>query len=185
MTRRPRRSTRGLTLLEAVFSVLVLSTGVVAVFGMINRISSANRTMAYQAAALDAFARISAEIRDAKCVFPSEDPNNFALADIDPGIDGSVAPPAWQTDPVVNSTIRHVGTIPGAVPQVRVAYRVSLDPNIPPTATPAYDVEVRVRQIMGDPAKDDEALESGYWIQIYPVKKLCSLRPDATARGEY
>lgn len=44
---------------------------------------------------------------------------------------------------------------------------------------------MRVRELKNDPAMDDVALENGYWIQVFPVKKVCNPRADATARGEY
>lgn len=193
-TRKPRSGRRGLTLLEAVFSILVLAIGVVAIFGMVSRISNANQSMAFQATALDAFARIAAEIRDSTCVYNAADPQNAATAQIDPGLSGiAVNPPVnlprvWQTAPVgAASLIQHVGTFNNTSPPIQIAYHVT---NAPPdsaslTEAPSYDIDVRVRQIMNDPVMDAANLESGYWIQVYPVKKICSLRADDTSRGEY
>lgn len=191
--RQARRSRRGMTLLEAVFAVLVLATGVAALMGMIINVENANRSMALQHASLDVFARISAQIRDAECDFVTG--QGLTLATTDPsflpgGLPNFGANGQWITAPgVTGSSITLVGDgttnpeLADYVPPIRVAYQVQLENN--PAATPAFQVNVQVRQIMDDPQQDLLTNTAGYWVRMYPVQKLCNARGDATQRGEY
>jgi Tfp pilus assembly protein PilV len=184
-----RKRQRGMTLLEAIFSVLVLATGVVAVFGMITRISTANRSMAFQTSALDAFAEVAAQIKDARCNYPAAAPAIGNTADLtDPVIIQLLgAPGTWYngTPAIAGSTIERLGdSAPGVVPAVRVDVRARADA-VGVNAPPSISFQVRVREIKNDAAMDAVALENGYWIQVFPVTKVCNPRGDATARGEY
>jgi type II secretory pathway pseudopilin PulG len=180
--KRMRCERRGMTLLEAVIALLVLSTGVAAVFGMVGRISNANRSMAFQTASLDAFSEISAQIRDARCDIPEgQAMDDFNAALFDPGL--ALTNGQWVNAAIAGSTIQLVGDFTNRVPVIRIDYRVAEDNTQPGPVS--LDIDVRVREITGDPDKDDPARESGYWIQVFPVKKLCTPRTDATYRGEY
>lgn len=186
MTRKSRRAARGMTLLEAIIAVLVLVTGVAALMGMIINVENANRSMALQHASLDILARLSAQIRDAECDFmPAV---GLGAGTSDPTFTTG-ATSTWLTTPVPGSSITLLGdatTNPALVdyvPSVSVAMRVR--PEVAVNATPSFQIDVQVRQIMRNSAQDDVNLVDGYWIRVYPVQKLCNARTDATQRGEY
>lgn len=202
MKLRGRRSRRGMTLLESVMAMSILSVGVVAVFGTVRQVTSANRTMAFQSSAVDTLSEVAAQIRDAQCDFPSEaaipGAPDFTAATIDPGLSGFIDA-GWvdtSAGPVTGSGIQKVGVIPNVVPPLFVDYRISseavvvdtsLNPitGFEPANVPGLNVEVRVREITNDPARDAVLLEDGYWIQIFPVKKVCNVRMEDSSRGEY
>ena len=51
---------------------------------------------------------------------------------------------------------------------------------------PAFDIQVRVREITRDAVKDNPLVTNGYWIRTFPLKKVCNLRLLALpGRGEY
>lgn len=179
--RAPRAHVLGLTLMDSVLALFVFVIGVGAVFGMLSRVSTANRRMMYLSSSLDAFARVSAEIRDAKCYFPAETPGNIGLAVMDPGF---LIGAGWIETAQNSSIIEHIGDLKTTVPNLHVSYRVTAEA-VQPNQAPAMDIDVRVREIMNDPRMDDPVLEDGYWIQTFPVKKMCNPRADASARGEY
>ena len=198
-----RVSERGVTLLEAMIALTVLVTGIAALFGLINHVHSANRTMAYATSSIDVFAQISAQIRDARCDFDADNPPGPGTVDAaltDPGL-ASVLGGAWVSGPIGGSQISLIGDLDGSnpalpklVPPLRVDYRVQVedtakltaqDGNAPVPNAPSLEVDVRIRELTGDPARDNPALEDAYWIRTFPVKKLCNPRLDETSRGEY
>jgi type II secretory pathway pseudopilin PulG len=185
---RGRTGTRGMTLVEALVAMTVLATGVAALFGMINRVQGANRSMAFQTNALDAFSRISAQIRDAECVLPNNAPRALNQTVRDPGLAQPLD--AWVVAAVPGSLITLVGDgaanaeLDRYVPPLRVDYRLRAG-NVPAGGLPALEVQVRVREITRDPARDAQALEDGSWIRIFPVEKVCTSRLDDTLRGAY
>lgn len=193
--RAPRRGQAGMTLLEAILALAVFGTGVAALFGMITSVSDANRSMSFQNNSLDLFTRISAQVRDAQCDY---DANALAFvfdpAMMDPGL---TVLGGWQGagGGVAGSVITAVGDdtnnpdLAEYVPKMRADYRVlDITPPAAPGAPPSpllLMVEVRIRELMNDPAKDAPALESGPWIRNYPVQKLCAPRYDGLPRGAF
>ena len=188
--RRHRARMRGMTLLEAVVSVLVVVTGVAALMGMIINVENANRSMALQHASLDIFARLSAQIRDAECDKLPDDPV-LQAANSDPLFVDSGHYSSWVTAPLAGSSVTLLGdslTLPELadyVPKVIVALWVERE--VPPyaDAPPSFQIDVQIRELMPDPAMNNIATTNGYWIRIYPVQKLCNLRDDSEQRGEY
>jgi type II secretory pathway component PulJ len=183
-----RARARGMTLMEALMAMTVLATGVAALFGMINRVQGANRSIAFQSDALDAFSRIAAQLRDAECVLPNDLPPNLANTVRDPGLDPVNG--TWIAAPAAGSLITFVGDadtnpqLARYMPPLRVDYRLRASA-VPVNALPALEAEVRVREITRDPVRDDPAVENGHWIRIFPVQKVCTPRLDDTLRGAY
>lgn len=204
---RPRGSfrSRGISLIEVMIASVVLALGMVATFAMLERVEGANRSFDLTQTANDAYARLAAQIRDAQCDFdgatPAAAPNP---ATIDDGLERAVGLGYVGVDvPVPQpSTITYVGLtdgsqaprIPQTVPPLRIEYQVLREaPPVaapgavrapPPNPGPAYDINVRIRQITGDPARDDPSVENGWWIKHYPVKKVCNARYESSSRGE-
>lgn len=180
--RRARNYRRGVTLLESMFALMVFAVGITGVFGLVARVHTGNRSVMAQVSSLDAFALIAAEIRDARCDFAAESPGLFDPTMTDPALQPTGG--AWIDVP--RGAITRVGLLEGA-PPIHVSYRVAIErsPVMPPPDVVALDVDVRVREIQHDPGKDSAALEAGSWIRVFPVKKLCNPRYDATYRGEY
>lgn len=189
---------RGMTLLEAMIAVMVLAVGLVGLFGLIEGVQDAHRRSQFDVIALDAFSRLSAQIADAQCDFPATTPGSLAAATLDPGLNPAGV---WVGHPaaVPGSTIVAIGDLADVSVRSRVQYRVRDVTGSNPAfaaAAPKLEVEVRIRQLMGDGATgpDAEALEEGYWIRIYPLEKVCAPRllppgagviNGAVARGEY
>ncbi len=189
--RRPRRGQLGMTLLEAIISLAVFATGVAALFGMITDVGEANRSLAFQNNSLDLFTRISAQIREAQCDYDANVPA-YALdpALMDPGLSNLGA---WIPAPVPGSAITAFGAQVSApmrdyVPAMAADYRV-LNAT-PPVGTgaqppPTLLIEVRIREWMNDPVKDDTNLTAAPWIRNYPVQKLCAPRYGLQPRGAF
>lgn len=178
-----------MTLLEAVISLAVFATGVAALFGMINNVLDANQSLAFNNNALDLYTRISAQIRDARCEYDANDAAFPIIAD--PGLN---VLGAWVTAPAAGSAITALGVptdpvMQDYVPAMIADYRVTdatpaagLGAQPPPTLL----IEVRIRQVMGDVAKDDPNLENAPWIRNYPVQKLCAPNYDSgLSRGAF
>lgn len=175
----------------------VLAIGVVALFGMISHIQNANRSMAFQNSSLDAFARIAAQIEDARCDYTPTAPA-FATATKDPGL---ATLDVWIETPAFQSNIDLVGNVDtnpafpllDSVPALSIRYMVSLeDPASflagPTPTAPALDIQVEVREYFRDPIRDDPTITDAYYVRNFPVKKLCNARYEAVAanaRGEY
>lgn len=184
-----RRSVRGMTLIEAMVAVVVMTTAIAAIFGMINHVEGANRTIAFQNIALDAFARVAAQVRGARCDYSAR-AQGATAATIDPGLVAAVGGWTGAGGPVAGSSITFVGDgtnnpelLEYPTP-IRIEYRsTAVTPAV--GLTSSYTVEVRIRQIMRDPVKDAAALEDGYWIRIFPVDKMCTARLDPVGRGVY
>lgn len=196
----PRPGRRGMTLIEAMMAMGVLTIGMAAIFNMIKYVKGANQTLSFQGTALDAFAHVSAEIRDARCDYLA----NAAVPGInplttDPGLVAGEGGWTGAAGPIAGSGITFVGDaatnplLAGFVPPIRVDYRTTRHPPlqgappVPVVGQPntSYTVEVRVRELKRDAVRDAVALENGYWIRIFPVEKLCTARTDAIGRGEY
>lgn len=177
-----------MTLIEAVVAVFVMVTGVAALMGMILNVENANRSLALQHISLDVFAQVSAQIRDAECDLLPGRPLEAGSADpaFLPGIGNTGQ---WITARLPDSAITLVGdgasnpALAEYVPPVSVAYRVRQEVN--PFVNPSFQVDVQIRQVMRDPAMNNINDEDGYWIRIYPVQKLCNVRPTDSQRGEY
>jgi type II secretory pathway pseudopilin PulG len=186
MRRRRSHRERGVTLVETMIALIVLSTGVAAVFGMVTHVTTANRSLTFQANSLDVFARVAAQIQDTQCDFPTTGPPV-----IDPGL--LVAQNTWITAPVGNSAISFIGVTDGVdlpeltQPKMRIEYQLSRETPGPPTPD-AFNINVRVREITNDPVKDalgfaPSIFDGGHWIRVYPVKKVCVPRVDDLVRG--
>lgn len=183
-----RRSSRGMTLIEAMVSVVVMATAVAAIFGMINRVEGANRTVSFQNIALDAFARVAAQVRGARCDYSAR-VAGAGPGSTDPGLVAGMGTWVGAGGPVAGSSITFVGDgtnnpelLEYSTP-IRIDYRTTAVPNS--AAATHYTVEVRIRQIMRDAARDNAARESGFWIRVFPVEKHCTARIDAIGRGVY
>lgn len=194
---RSRSNRRGFALLEVMVAAGVFAIGMAGVFGMLQYVIGANRSVDLTNTANAAFTRLAAQIRDAQCDF---DASNAAWAPApdplttDPGLVNAVGR-GWigfLTPAIANSGITHVGeTLPGNAsglevtsPSLRIEYRVSLEAApqlvgagvLPTTRGPAFSVEVRIRQLTGDPAKDNPAVDNGLWIKHFMLSKACNAR---------
>lgn len=184
---RGRGRRRGLTLVEMMIAVTVLAIGIAGAAAILDKVEQANRTEDLIRTANDAFSRLAAQIRDAQCDYPGDaDPPVIHPATTDPGLRVTRV---WISVPEAQSFITFVGATDGSdvdlgrtVPPVRIDY--FLEPTVPPSL-PGFDIQIRVRRIMGDPALDDPALTEGWWIKNYTLTKICNPRFDETRRGEY
>lgn len=170
---RARACRRGMTLLEAMVAVMVLAVGLVGLFGLIEGVQDAHRRSQFDAIALDAFAQLSAQIADAQCDFPASAPGTLGLATVDPGLAPTGGAWIGFPNPVLGSTVVATGDLVDTSVRTRIEYRV-LDATLP-GAAPKLDIDVRIRQLLGDGATgpDDPNLEDGYWIRVYPLEKVC------------
>lgn len=190
------RQQRGTTLVEAMVAVVVLSVGTAAITELLRSISNANRRIDFQTTSLDIFGEFAAQVQDAPCdMFPG------AVAPTVPGTDPGLllapAPPLFQeVIPVAGSAITMVGDFgpKAATPDLQnrqLNYRVRY--NVAPAAAaaalngvPAFDVQVEIREITFDAAKDDPTVLDGYWIRTFPLKKICNVRTEPEdGRGAY
>ena len=158
-------------------ALVVLVTGIAAIFGMVAHVARANRTMVLQTRSVDAFAQLAAEIQNAQCDFDPVAGTTIA----DPGLAPNA--PGWYNTPQANSSIRYVGTTDGSatglpltVPQMTIQYQVT-DVTAPP-AIPAFEIEILVTEL-------NAVGQIGDGTRRYPVRKLCNARLDETRRGEY
>lgn len=191
--RRSRRQTRGMTLLEAVVALLVMATALAGIFGMINHVEGANRSLSFQNTALDVFARVSAQIRDARCDYDATVvPVALNPATTDAGLMAGMgawfgaagAEPSSLIDLTGNSA--NNPALAGITPEIQVDYMVTQEPPPDPSAPLSFRFDVRIRQIMRNAAQDDPNLTDGHWIRVFPVQKVCNARGDILdARGEY
>lgn len=185
-----RRAQRGMTLVEAVIAVLVMTIATAAVFGLINHVQGANRTLSFQNIALDVFARVSAQIRDARCDFPAATPGITAVS-TDAGLIAGEGGWFGAGGPEPGSAITFVGD-PTNNPElasysvpIRVDYRSTRRQLNAAAPFTSYHVEVRIRQIMRNAAQDAPGQVDGYYIRVFPVDKVCTARIDPIGRGEY
>lgn len=181
-----RRASRGMTLLESMIALLVMATGVAGLFGMIKHVQGANQNLAFQNASLDAFARLSAQLRDAQCDYPaSMTPIPLVPGTTDPGLTAGLG--AWfgAAGPAAGSSITFVGSpttnplMAQFTPPIAVDYMVTQDPASPPS----LQIDVRVREIKRNATQDNAALVNGSWIRVFPVQKVCNPRWDPQGRG--
>lgn len=175
-----RRGRRGATLIEALVALAALGIGTAGIASLISHLSKVHRRQAFQTSSLDVLATFSTQVRDATCDLL---PNTVSLTSgpADPGL----LAPGWQAGPVRGSAITTVGRIDGS-PPILVSYN-SVLVAVPPTfaGPPSFDVQVRIREITGDPTLDDPNVTQGYWIRDFTVKKVCNLRLEADGRGEF
>lgn len=192
--RAPSQRRRGMSLLEALVAVAVLGIGVASIFGLLGHVAHGQRTLSFSAQGTDRFATLAAEIRDARCDYQATNPPS--AFSIDPGL-ALVPPNTWVDDlapPPAGSSIRAYGVAQDTTPRLRISYRVrpvgAFTGARAAALIPSYEVDVRVRQLMNDPLRDDPLLEEGHWIRVFTVEKLCNGRidqPTATqsGRGEF
>jgi hypothetical protein len=163
-----------LTLVETMIALVVLATGIAAIFGMVAHVSRANRTMVLQTRSVDAYAQLAAEIQNAQCDFNPVDGTRI----VDPGL-----APGTYTVAVANSAIQHVGVtdgtvLPATVPQMAIQYQVT-DVTVPgPGALPALEIEIQISEL-------NAVGQVGDGLRRYPVRKICNARLDETRRGEF
>lgn len=202
---RAARPRRGMGLLEVMMATVLLAFGMVATFAMLDRMEGVHRSLDLTQTANDAYAQLAAQIRDAQCDYDGTQPvGGLDPATTDAGLFNAVGA-GWigVTRPIpVPSSITHAGVsdgtmpnLPVTVPVVRIEYRVDNEapPVLAPGATtappggvgPALDIEIRVRLLTNDPARDNPALDQGWWIKHFPLKKTCNARYERTRRGEY
>lgn len=194
--RAPRSSARrraaqyGGTLIEALISLVVLMVATASITNILKYVGDANRRMAFQTASLDVYAEVAAQVEDARC-----DADATGLETRDPGLQAIIAARPNFVDVVTpTSLIRTIGLLNEANVERRgrsIPMRVSIrDLGTAPAWTagslgpPTFDLEVQIREIMSDPARDAPAVTSGFWIRSYPLKKICNLRADTNGRGE-
>ena len=183
-------SQRGATLIEAMIAVVVLVIATAAIAELLRHITRAQTTMSFQSAALDMYARLSAEIQDAHC---DVDPA-FATIDIDPALTaaGWVGAPPFGVAPPPGSTITSFGVFNEYSPRMNVRFQPQAltqsdgDGNASLDGPPTIVVLIEVRQITNEATQDDPTVTDGYWIRTYPVTKLCNIRLEPNnGRGEF
>ncbi|MEO1228870.1 MAG: prepilin-type N-terminal cleavage/methylation domain-containing protein [Myxococcota bacterium] len=203
--RRRRRARRGMGLLEVMMATVLLAIGMVATFAMLDRMEGVHRSLDLTQTANDTYSQLAAQIRDAQCDYDgTQAVGVLDPATTDTGIFNAIGA-GWIgfTQPIpANSSITHAGVtdgsmpaLPRTVPPVRIEYRLEREAapvlaagaiNAPPGGVgPALDVEIRVRLLTNDPVRDDPALDQGWWIKHFPLKKTCNARYERTRRGEY
>lgn len=186
-----RRSQRGASLIEAMVATVVVAVATASVTNLLQFVGDASRRMTFQTASLDLYAETVAQLQDARC---NVDPvGNF---DRDQGLDfliNSAGTFAFNPALLGNSMIRRLGDV---TPQSPNARSIPLNVGIRAVAggpafnfattvgPPSFDFEIRIREITGDPARDNPNVTSGYWIRDFPAKKVCNFRTDGTSRGE-
>ncbi|MBK8010976.1 MAG: prepilin-type N-terminal cleavage/methylation domain-containing protein [Deltaproteobacteria bacterium] len=182
MKRYARNWRRGVTLIESVVAVGVLGVGAVILFGAVGRLQMAQRSMRLQAESLEILGVVTSEIAAARCDVDPDAPETMpAPPDIDLGLSTPVAG-TWVETPVAGSSIQTVGATTESA--LQVSYRINPETPVGGTAL-AFDIDVRIRERMGNAAQDASDLESGYWIRIFPVKKVCDARSPRTQRGSF
>jgi len=186
-----RRSMRGASLIEAMVATVVVAVATASVTNLLKFVGDASRRMTFQTASLDVYAETVAQIQDARC---NVDP--LGVFDRDPGLDFLLSNAGvWQTNPALlgASLIRRLGDVRATDANARsiplnVSIRAAVANPVFAFATtvgpPAYDFEIRIREITSDPARDNPAVTDGYWIRDFPAKKVCNFRTDGTSRGE-
>lgn len=191
---RGKRNTRGATLIEALIAVVVLALGTAAIAELLKYTSDAHRTMSFQTASIDLYARLAAEIQDAHC---DVDDVDFTVINIDPGLtqgDGVFVgdAPFGAAVPPAGSKIQSAGIFREYTPDLSVRYQATWVPAIDANVDglldgpPGYNIDVEVRQITGDATQDNPATLDGYWIRNYPISKVCNIRlEDTNGRGEF
>ena len=142
-----------------------------------------SRVACDRATLTDTFGTFTAEVGSATCsIFPGQVAPTAISAD--PGL--LIAANQWQANPVVGSAILTVGEFPRPPlnPEFRVDYQ--LNPAPPLADGPmSYDIQVRIRELLGDTVKDSMDVFSTYWIKTFPLKKTCTFRSQPINRGGY
>lgn len=175
-----RRSRRGATLIEAAVALGALGIGMAGVMTLLTYVSQTGKQAAFHGRALDLAAEFAAQAADTSCDLRPND-----VAPTAPATDPGLLAAGDQFVAVSGSAITLVGDIAGH-PRVNVSYAVVPELRVAGfDGPPAFDLTVRIREIMNDAAKDDPAVTRGYWIREYPVKKVCNLRTEPVGRGGY
>jgi hypothetical protein len=178
--------------METVVALGVLGIGTAAIVSLVTQVHQAATKSSYQTASLDLFAAFSSQVRAAHCDVAPE--NVGMLDETDPGLVPNATP---YSVPALNSSVTLVGDFAGptqiqSAPPMRLTY-VVLPATTPPDGPPLLEIEVTVRELTGDAARDAQAM--GSWIRNFRLAKVCNLRTDnATGcllgnppcgRGEY
>lgn len=180
--RAPRRSQHGGLLLECVIALGVLFTGSAAVVAVLGNVSQTSKQIRFHALALSMFGQLSSEVGAATCnVGPGQNAPTALTAD--PGL--LVVANQWQTTPVANSNIQTIGAFNNLSPRIVIDYRLNPTVGAPVNSPPSFDVQVRIRQVMNDAAKDSLDALNTHWIKTFPVKKTCAFRSQLQSRGGY
>lgn len=188
------RRNRGAALLESVIALGVLAAGTAAVMALVTEVHRAGTKSTFHTSALDLFAAFSAQVRNAACdVSPLSLGTGPNGATTDPGI----MPGAYTGVPAVPGTaITLVGDFIGptqllSAPPMRLTYTVTESLPRSVDAAPLLEIDVTIRELTRDAAKDALALSP--WARNFRLAKVCTLRSDnGTAcgtppcgRGEY
>jgi len=180
MRRRGRASRRGATLIEAVVALGALGVGTAGVMTLMTYVSQTSERAAFHGRAIDVASEFAAQVADTTCDLLPDD-----NAPSPPATDPGLLAAGDQLAPVTGSAITLVGDIDGT-PSVRVSYVSTLEiRGAGFDGPPAFDLEVRIREITNDDALDDPAITEGWWIRTFPVKKVCNRRTEPTGRGEF
>jgi prepilin-type N-terminal cleavage/methylation domain-containing protein len=187
MRRAPRASRRGMTLVEAIIAMLVLTIGVAGIYNLLGSISGSQHNLRLNSQGLDLYSRISSEIKDSVCDYPAQlagVPIVASQAVRDPGLlTENIWIPAMVPQ-AIGSRIRTIGDFDGdgalvapgtGVLQVDYRVRSLAIVNVNPLT---YEIDVRVRQVQNDPVRDAPALENGTWMRVFTVQKVCNARTD-------
>ncbi|MBK6686996.1 MAG: prepilin-type N-terminal cleavage/methylation domain-containing protein [Deltaproteobacteria bacterium] len=184
--RRGRLGRRGMTLIEAMVAFAVLTIGVAAIFSLITSLVSSQRVLRLNSQGIDLYSRLSSEIRSARCDFPAAlggAPVPSAAATRDPGltVEGVWIP--TQVAAPAGSMLQTIGNFDGeglptaGAPVLQVDYMVRsialLNVN-----TLTYEVDIRVRQIQNDAARDSVLVTESPWLRVFTVQKACNARAD-------
>lgn len=200
-----RRGRRGMTLVEAMMSVGVLSLGFLGIVGLLTNVSVANRKSEFHSFSLDVMSELQSQIQDAPCdLNPSSNALDSGLAF------------GWHTSPAAQSSITYVGSIYanssniGPAPQVTVPVFVGYyvrgfgdpDPSVqgncgpgnPCTRPDVYRVTIMICDATDTkhpcasyipPATSTDEISPGSWIRSFTITKTCTIRLDDTGRGEF
>lgn len=203
------RARRGFSLLDVMTASVVLTIGMLGVFALLQQVTGAQRSIDLTNTANAAFNQLSAQIRDARCEFDGSALArvNPIAAQTDPGLLQAVgqgwigvAPPAFpnsvitmagETTPDPGGARFNAFGLEATSPPLRIEYRVTREadpvlagPGVAPAVpAPAFQVEIRIRQLTGDPAMDAPGLNQGWWIKHYMISKACNARYERGQRG--
>ena len=186
--RRTKTYTAGATLIEALIAMAALGVGAAGVFTLLAHVSQTNRRAAFQTRSLDIASEFATQVRDAACDVP-QGAIAVSPASTDPGLNqqnwypGTGVTIDQPAAPIGSFNL--VGFLPG-IPPVHVSYRATAEAGtVAIDGPPAFDVEVRIREVTGDPDKDDPNVVTGFWMRTFPIKKVCNIRLELNGRGEY
>lgn len=189
-----RRRNRGAALLESVIALGVLAAGTAAVMTLVTEVHRAGNKSNLHTTSLDLFAAFSAQVRNAAC---DVSPLNLGTGPAAATTDQGLMPGIYTGTPaLVNSAITLVGDFTGprqlvSAPPMQLRYTVTEAMPRSVDAPPLLEIDVTIRELTGDAAKDSLAMSP--WARNFRLTKVCTLRSDnGTAcgsppcgRGEY